>query len=391
MKNFLKILILCVSLHNLNAQIARIPFELVDDLMYVKVKINDNTEENVFVFDTGATADLLDSSIAKELGLKPNYKQNTTGAGGTKSYDVILSQKLSLNNSISVDNTHLVLSDLSRIIRRSGKKFDGIIGYSLLKDHVTKIDYDSEEILVYNKIQDLTTDGYESISFEFGNGIPIPQFDINITLRNSETFKGKVFFDSGAGLTMLMNSPFAESNEISNKVKKRLISKSENLHGESTSEKIAIKSMNIGGYQLSEMPINIAHDKNGVSSYKDYLGILGGAVISKFNVILDYNTSTLYLKPNKNFTKPFDFPMSGISLIKTEDGKIIIDRVEKTSTAFKNGIRKGDQLLSVNNDSSGNIQNYRTYLKQEDSSVNLVYSNSKGKQKTTIIKLERLL
>jgi hypothetical protein len=359
--------------------------------MYVKVKINDNTEENVFVFDTGATADLLDSSIAKELGLKPNYKQNTTGAGGTKSYDVILSQKLSLNNSISVDNTHLVLSDLSRIIRRSGKKFDGIIGYSLLKDHVTKIDYDSEEILVYNKIQDLTTDGYESISFEFGNGIPIPQFDINITLRNSETFKGKVFFDSGAGLTMLMNSPFAESNEISNKVKKRLISKSENLHGESTSEKIAIKSMNIGGYQLSEMPINIAHDKNGVSSYKDYLGILGGAVISKFNVILDYNTSTLYLKPNKNFTKPFDFPMSGISLIKTEDGKIIIDRVEKTSTAFKNGIRKGDQLLSVNNDSSGNIQNYRTYLKQEDSSVNLVYSNSKGKQKTTIIKLERLL
>ena len=391
MKNFLKILILCISLHNLNAQIARIPFELVDDLMYVKVKINDNAKENVFVFDTGATADLLDSSIAKELGLKPNYKQNTTGAGGTKSYDVILSQKLSLNNSISVDNTHLVLSDLSRIIRRSGKKFDGIIGYSLLKDHVTKIDYDSNEILVYNKIQDLTTDGYESISFEFGNGIPIPQFDINITLRNSETFKGKVFFDSGAGLTILMNSPFAESNEISNKVKKRLISKSENLHGESTSEKIAIKSMNIGGYRLSEMPINIAHDKNGVSSYEDYLGILGGAVISKFNVILDYNTSTLYLKPNKNFTKPFDFPMSGISLIKTEDGKIIIDSVEKTSTAFKNGIRKGDQILSVNNDSSGNIQNYRAYLKQENSSVNLVYSSSKGKQKTTTIKLERLL
>ena len=391
MKNFLKILILCISLHNLNAQIARIPFELVDDLMYVKVKINDNAKENVFVFDTGATADLLDSSIAKELGLKPNYKQNTTGAGGTKSYDVILSQKLSLNNSISVDNTHLVLSDLSRIIRRSGKKFDGIIGYSLLKDHVTKIDYDSNEILVYNKIQDLTTDGYESISFEFGNGIPIPQFDINITLRNSETFKGKVFFDSGAGLTILMNSPFAESNEISNKVKKRLISKSENLHGESTSEKIAIKSMNIGGYRLSEMPINIAHDKNGVSSYEDYLGILGGAVISKFNVILDYNTSTLYLKPNKNFTKPFDFPMSGISLIKTEDGKIVIDRVEKTSTAFKNGIRKGDQILSVNNDSSGNIQNYRAYLKQENSSVNLVYSSSKGKQKTTTIKLERLL
>ncbi len=391
MKNILKVLILCISFYNLNAQIAKIPFELVDDLMYVKVKINDNSKENVFVFDTGATADLLDSSIAKKLGLKPNYKQNTTGAGGTKSYDVILSQKLSLSNSLTVDNTHLVLSDLSRIIRRSGKNFDGIIGYSLLKNHVTKIDYDNHEILVYNKIDDLSTNGYKPISFKFGNGIPIPQFDIDITLRNSESFTGKVFFDSGAGLTMLMNSPFAASNEISNKVKKRLISKSENLHGESTSEKIAIKSMNIGGYQLSEMPINIAHDKSGVSSYEDYLGILGGAVISKFNVILDYNTSTLYLKPNKNYTKPFDFPMSGISLIKTEDGKIIIDRVEKTSNAYKKGIRKGDELLSVNNDSSGNIQNYRAYLKQRNGTADLTYSSIKGKPKTSTIKLERLL
>ena len=64
------------------------------------------------------------------------------------------------------------------------------------------------------------------------------------------------------------------------------------------------------------MMISISHDKNGVSSYENYLGILGGEVISRFNIILDYSTSTLYLKPNNTFNNSFEFPMSGLELIK---------------------------------------------------------------------------
>lgn len=298
------LLVLTISI-GLNAQIVEIPFELKNDLILLKVNINNDTDARTFVFDTGATSDLLDSTTAKKLGLKANHKQDVSGASGTKSYDVILYQKLILENRIEIDSTHLVLTDLTRLKDRLERDFDGIIGYSLLKKYITKIDYEKQKILLYNKIQNVDTIDYKAIPFEFGKGIPIPQFDISITLINGESFTGKIFFDSGAGLTFLINTPYNEKHKLNEKSKKSIISKSENLHGESISEDIAIQSMNIGGYELDKMVIGIAHDKNGVSSYENYLGILGAEVISRFNLVLDYSTSTLYIKPNNTFSKSF--------------------------------------------------------------------------------------
>lgn len=65
-----------------------------------------------------------------------------SGAGGTKSYDIILNQTLSLEKNIEIKNTHLVLTDLTKLKDKLEKNFDGIIGYSLLKKYVTKIDYE---------------------------------------------------------------------------------------------------------------------------------------------------------------------------------------------------------------------------------------------------------
>lgn len=382
-------LVFIISVH-LNAQIAEIPFELKNDLILLKVYINDDSEDKTFIFDTGATSDLLDSTTADKLGLKANYKQDVSGAGGAKSYDIILYQKLTLQNKIEIDSTHLVLTDLTRLKDRLERNFDGIIGYSLLKKYITKIDYENQKILLYNKIENIDTKGYKTINFKFENGIPIPQFDISITLRNGETYTDKILFDSGAGLTFLINTPYNENHKLSEKAGKSLISKSENLHGESISEDIAIQSMNIGGYELDEMVIGIAHDKDGVSSYENYLGILGAKVISRFNLVLDYSTSTLYIKPNKAFSKSFTFPVSGIKL-KQIIGNILIDRAEETSSAYKKGIRKGDKLISINKDSSGDITVYSDLLTKENEKVCLTIINSEGKTKKIKFKLKRLL
>lgn len=383
------VIFLSIISFSLKAQIAEIPFKHQNDLIFIKVNVNNETQANTFIFDTGATADLLDSTTAKNLSLKANYKQDVSGAGGTKSYDIILNQTLSLEKNIEIKNTHLVLTDLTKLKDKLEKNFDGIIGYSLLKKYVTKIDYEKQKILLFNKIDEVDTSQFKSIKIELDNGIPIPQFDISIGLTNGETHSGKILFDSGAGLTLLINTPYNQKYKLNQK-QESLISENENLHGKSITEDIRIESMNIGGFELNEMMISISHDKNGVSSYENYLGILGGEVISRFNIILDYSTSTLYLKPNNTFNNSFEFPMSGLELIKVDD-KIIINKVEKTSTAYNNGIREGDILLSINNDSSENLNKYRELLKNEGEYVHLKFINSKGEIKKIKLKLKRLL
>ena len=138
------------------------------------------------------------------------------------------------------------------------------------------------------------------------------------------------------------------------------------------------------------MVISLSHNKYGVSSYDDYLGILGANIISRFNIILDYSSSVLYLKPNKNYANPFEFPLSGIKLRKVND-RIIIETVEETSPAYKKGIRKGDQLVSINNHASEEIDVYRSLLKMEGDIAHIIFINSEGNTKKIKIKLTRIL
>lgn len=367
-----------------------IPFELKNDIILIQLKVNDNESSNTFVFDTGASSDVLDIEVAKSFGLKPDYKQAVSGAGGINTVDVVLDQKFKLGQDIEIENANLVLVDLSRLNRKLERKFDGIIGFSLIKNYITRIDYDAKKIQLFKKIEDVNTDDYSRIPFQFKNGTPIPQFEISITLNNDKRYSGLVFFDSGAALTLAVNTPFNKRHRLNKKAEKSIVSETVNLTSKSISEQIAIKSMNIGEYTLNEMVISLANDKEGVSSYKGYLGILGAEVISRFNVILDYSSSNLYLKPNRNFSKAFEFPMSGITLAKENDS-IVVTRVQQGSQAYQNGVAKGDTLISIDSVTTADIETYRNLLKAEGKICALVLVGSNGKTKQVSIKIQRLL
>ena len=390
MKGVISIFFLFAFFEYTKAQIAEIPFELHESLILIKVFVNDQTNANTFILDTGATTDLIDRNTAEKLGLKSNYKQDVTGAGGIKSYDIILSQKLRLNNAINVEESHLVLTDLSPLQKRFEKEFDGIVGYSLLKQYIVKIDYENQKIIFFDKFHDLNLEDYHPIPFEFANGIPIPQFDVVMKLKSGDSFTGRILFDSGAGLTLLVNTPYHETHGIRKKVDTYLVNESENLSGTSKSERIAISSLKIGAFELGEMVVDLAYDNEGVSSYKDYLGILGAEVIGRFNIVFDYSNFKLYLKPNAFYNDSFSFPVSGIRLIKENDD-VVIHSVDNGCYAHKKGIREGDKLIAVNNDHSKDIHVYRHYLSLENSIATLTVMNSKGKKRSVKIRLKRLL
>jgi predicted aspartyl protease len=140
-KDILVIYYLIFIISTLNAQVSEIPFELGENgHVYLKVIANDTSKELKFIFDTGATSDLLNSTTAKKMGMKSNYQQEVKGAGESKTYDIVLNQKLTLLQNIEINNTHLVLADLSSLNEVLDKNVDGIIGYSLLSKYITKID-----------------------------------------------------------------------------------------------------------------------------------------------------------------------------------------------------------------------------------------------------------
>ncbi len=383
--------LLFLSFTNVSAQVSEIPFTLKENgHIHIKVKVNDFDAPLNFVFDTGATADVLDSKIAKRLGLQADFKQSVAGGGGSKTYDIVLGQKLTIASGITIQRSNLVLTDLEPFHQLSDHPFHGIFGYSLLKKYIVKIDYEKEKLSLYKKTSNIDTRNYFKQPFQFDGGIPIPQFNISIQLQNGEVHHGKVLFDSGAGITLSINSPFSKKHSLAKKAAKRIISKSQNLGHESISEQIAITSLKIGNFEFPNMTISLAHDKNGVSSYPNYLGILGAKIIKRFTVILDYQEKMLYLKPNALYTGSFEFPLSGIRLKKV-DNTVFVSSVAASSPAYKKGLRKGDQILTIDGITSNSLSEYYKLLKKEGELISIKVLNVSQQEKTIRIPLQKLL
>lgn len=342
-----------------------------------------------FYFDTGATSTLIDSSVAERLGIKSNYKQSVEGAGGKKTYQLALNQQIGVGG-IKLDSIHLILEDLTRLKEALNYPFDGIIGYPIMDNYLTEVNFEDKVIRLFDKDTVLDTSAFKTYDFTFDNGIPIPQLDVSIETNNSQTYKGKIFFDSGAGLTLLVNSPFNKTHNLSSQADKRLTSSSDNLSVESTSEKIAIKSLTLGDYTFTDLPIDLSYDTSGVSSYKGYLGILGSEIIDRFNYILDYKNKKLYLKPNQLYKKPFEFPLTGFSITEKE-GMVVVSKVSPEGPAYQKGIRQGDVLISVNGATSSDLKSYENQLKKEGEKVQLQLKNKEGEVKNYELELNRLL
>lgn len=375
----------CISV---SAQVLQIPFELFDnEHMVIKLPIAGSNDSVTYVFDSGASSTLLDSTKAAQCGFIVTTKTQISGASGNTSYSLSQGQKLYLGNQLYLTDVSVAITDISPLSKMIGFPFDGIIGADIMKNYYTHIDFDKKIMSLYDHNQPLNTKGYSVIPFTFKNDITIPQFPLSITLSNGETVTGDVFFDSGAGLSLLINTPFNKEHQISKKIGEVNTNKAAGLTGTTTNESGVLKQINIGDYTFEHLPLFLSSDTVGVASYEDYLGILGNQVINRFNFILDYKEKKIYLKPNSNFNAEFVFNRTPFNL--SFSGKeIVVSSVKEDSDAYRSGLRKGYKVLSINGKSSNKIKSINKTLGTENREVKIEYLDQNNKKKTIKTKLE---
>ena len=382
-----------LGLTNIYAQQIKLPFKLSKDhkSIFIKLPMENQKDSLLFFFDTGAGGTLLDKRIAEKYNLKTSDQTKVAGAGGEKLYDQLINQKIFLDRNQFIDSTTIILDDLSRLNTLYEEKFDGIIGGVILDNYLTKIDFETLTMSLYKFDDPINYDGYQKIPFELSSGIP--SFPITFELRNNEKFSGNILFDSGAGLTLLVNTPYKEKNDLLNKIDKKITYASTNLSNKTYYSKGLIKSIQIGNATIKNenLGISLSSDKQGVSSADNLLGILGSEIINRFNIILDYKNQNLYLKPNHLFHT--DFKAFGPISLKYSDNRdeIIISNVMENTDAHKKGLKKGQKIISINNIVTKDIYTYEQLLQPKNRKVIIKYLDSNNQIKSVKIKLKKIL
>lgn len=430
MKNiYLTIVLLCFSFQlfaqegfqfTSNAEKVKVPFKLLNNLIFIPVSVNGVSM--TFLVDTGVEETILFS--LEETDTVPFFnvsKVKLRGLGSEESIETLSStqNKLVISKKL-MDADHTILIILDQEINLSssiGITVNGIIGYHLFKNKLVTINYQKQELVIYDNAEKNPSKKfrkYESVPITVENNKPYVFGDFKFNGTNQHN--GKLLVDTGNtdALWLFEN----QSEQI--KVPKENF---EDYLGRGFSGEIHGKRGKIQEFALQKFsfknPYAAFPDSVSIQNVKmveSRVGSVGGELLKRFTVVFDYTHEKMYLKKNENFSKPFSFNMSGLEInhvgvqwvpettklqtfvVNTSKDAYNVNQesdikynfvlkpifkivnVRKDSPAAIAGLQKDDLIVSINNKLAAyyTLQEINDLLKSEEGRKIIFELNRKG-------------
>ncbi len=328
---------------------AAIPITLRGVHIYVDLMIN-NQGPFQFIYDTGASMTVVDKSLVESLGIDLQGEMAGGGVGENK-IEVALAAGLSLGlpGVLTPDQTVAVVELSQGIEAVIGTRIDGILGYGFISQFVTEIDYANSRIGLY----DPATFSYA------GDGVVVPMvidnstphIEATVVGHGGEPVTGYFMLDSGSGGAVSMSGPFAARNNIVATMPRTVNDNSGFGVGGSTSAVVGrLQSLQLGTALFENPFITVSQDKGGAGADENEAGLIGGRLLSRCRVFLDYSDGRLILEPSDRIASPFNWNKSGMSISTGGRGNFhhfTIRTIVTGSPAEQAGMMVGDQLLAI--------------------------------------------
>ncbi|MBW1296824.1 aspartyl protease family protein [Aquimarina litoralis] len=403
----------------------KIKFTLANNLIIIPVELNGVPLS--FILDTGVGSTILFSIDKREsLELKNASRIYLRGLGNEEPAEAIKStnNELRIGNTYSDDHTvYMIFDESMNFSPMMGFPVHGIIGYDFFKKFIFDINYSKQLIKIYNPASytyKKCKKCYQS-DLNLGNKRKRPMIkakyktdkglvDVNLLLDSGSSSALWLFENPDLGLTVPENSfdDFLGTG----------------FNGVIYGKKTKVEGLNIGDFEIKDITASFPDSLyiQGIS-LRSRQGSIGGSVLKRFNLIIDYPNKKITYRKNRFFNKPFYYNMSGLTIqhdgvriakdynirkapsrpsldfVIRDNGKIVtnvlkadassfvyslepeykITEVRPESPAALAGLLKGDNVLEVNGRPASSYQL---------SDLNDLFYSEEGKKIS--IKVERL-
>ena len=363
--------------HWANAQLSTtVPFKMVDDHIIVPVRVNGSEPLN-FVLDSGAGAMvIIDSRSSRGLQLEMGgeFSVSGTGTGPDPVARIVRDTGFALGDvrlqGLSV--IYLPLEAIPFFEDLDDVYFDGVIGAPFFARFIVDIDFDrqlitfSEPSAAASRLAKLG-DNWRAVPLQLDSGVPY--MTATVDPGQGEPVEAKLLVDTGFRGALSLTP---DTHEGLDEPQEYFQSLSQGLSGDVISRVAISDSLTMSGYQLHDLPVSYA--MAGGESENDSNGILGNAVLQKFNLAFDYPNKRLYLSPNRNFAAPMPVDRSGL-LIRPHVAGGIVKRIAPGSTGQASSLQTGDIITSYDDTpvSYQNIADLKRVLGSNRDSVHLCW------------------
>ena len=353
-------------------------------VILVKALINDNKDSLNFILDTGSGGISLDSQTVSQLKIPFQPSDKTIrGIAGIRKVNFAYNNTLQLPG-LRVDSLNFHINDYDILTSVYGEHIDGIIGYSFFNRYIVKINYDSSLIYVYSK---------GSLKYPKGGYLLKPLL-VNLLIQtarisDAEERMARFYFDTGAGLCLLLSADFVEDSSLFSPKRKKVLTQVEGLGGKKQMQLTTVRSFRLGPYRFKKVPAYVFEDEFNVTSYPYLGGLMGNDLLRRFNVIINYDKRDVYITPNSHYRDFFDYSYTGLNFYVINN-EIVVTDVMKGSPAEKAGFLPDDVIMAVNNNFSKNIQVYKTALQNTGEKIRILVYRS-GQPLLLTLKVKSIL
>ncbi len=331
-----------------NRSYVKVPIEISQNLIVVPVRINDSPPLN-FILDTGIrTSILTEPAIAQVLELDMDERIYLYGLGGSGIIQAAKVDDVTLEiGSIKGNNMDLIVlpEGILAFSEIFGFPVYGIIGYDLFRQFPVHINYTSRQMRIYKEPTYRIGRRAQVVPLQLVNAKPYIR--VEVTGHQGDTLITNLLVDLGASHPLYLNNDHVD---LAPRVLEGFLGKG--ISGTLMGQVGRLRKITIGNQEVDQPIAAFPHQQflTYDGQELDWEGLIGGGLLSRFHLLIDYPSGRMLLNPNPNFQKPFIFNLSGLEVIATgpQYKTFKIQHVRPGSTAYEAGIMAGDQIVSLN-------------------------------------------
>lgn len=310
--------------------VSTVAVEIEGSTVFVPATVNDSSLL-WFILDTGANSCVLDDSVPRRLRLTPRAEGAGTGAGaGTFAYRKYRREDVQFRvGPARFRCEHVISLDLSGQPAILGRRVDGILGSDFIAQYVVELDYEAAILRLHRPDSFEYSGSGEAIPLTFERRLPY--VSALLTVPGSAPAQRRLLLDSGSedavddDLLLQSSGPLRET-----------------LGGVGLGQPYRVvfgrlERVRLGRFEFRDVP-----------SVAPGISLLGGEILRRFVVLLDYARSRMILEPNSHLQDGFAAGESGLDLRSAEAGSLLrVAEVRAGSAAGVAGLRPGDAVTML--------------------------------------------
>jgi hypothetical protein len=316
-----------------------IPFHLGENHVYISLTLNGKGPYR-FIFDTGGE-NAVDPAVAREVGAAGFGSAQGNGVG-TETQDVTFTKiaTMQIGDAVLKDQLFGVAPTRAGFGVSAGQQVDGVIGFEVLARFVTTFDYARDVVVLQMPGTTQLAPGSDVVPFVF-NGTQ-PQFACGV-----DGIASQCTLDTGARDSLSFYGPFVAAHpQVVPKMLTQLGVTGFGWGGPAYGQLGRLRELTFGSFSLPNVVADYTAQQGGALTAPFVAANVGGNILKKFALRLDYTKQTMALTPNATLGDADTFERSGLFLV-SKGGKVVVFDARPGTASAEAGIVKGDTIDTI--------------------------------------------